>query len=71
MYRNNLGALWYALRINDTEGQKMWVLLKRKLKRYRVLSVGFHEIIAVRKWKRRDSTDTKNDFLLGPQKKEK
>lgn len=49
----------------------MWVLLKRKLKRYRVLRVGFHEIIAVRKWERRDSTDTRNDFLLGPKKKEK
>lgn len=29
------------------EGENAWVLLKRKLKRYRIPGVGFHEIIAV------------------------
>lgn len=48
---------------------KKKVLLKSKLRSYRELRVRFREIIAVRKWERRDSTDTKNDFLLGPKKK--
>lgn len=49
------------------------VLLKRKLKRYRIPGVRFHEIIAVTEMGKDEAArpETNNDFLLGPKKRER
>ena len=51
-------------------GGKTQATLKRKLKRNRTLSVGFHEIIAVTKMgERARQRENQNHFPLGPKKR--